>query len=467
MKRINQLVDCSYDFFVSGVSDDSREIKDGFLFVATHGFFVDHSDFISDALEKGAVGVVTDKEIELPVPVVLVDDANLAYDQICQRFYDISLDVFSFIGVTGTDGKTTSTTIIQNLLDKYNKTALIGTNGLLIDGKYDSLNNTTPCTLELYNSLHKIEKSGCKNVVMEVSSEALLHKRLNSFQYDIIGYTNITSDHLNIHSTIENYVDCKLSFLNLLKDDGIVVFNGDDENCKLISCKNMYSYGFDSNNDYVISDVKQMSNTFEFAILNCGKKYKITSPFKGKYNVYNVTLAFIVCLLKGIDSEFLIDSIKSLGPVLGRGEYLDFGQDYTIILDYAHTLNGICNILDSVKDYKNIITVTGAAGGREKEKRSSIGEAVLEKSDVVIFTMDDPRYESVDEIIDQMAGNHKDYMRIIDRSEAIKKALDMATKDSVVLILGKGRDNYMAIEDKRVEYCDYEVIKKYFENNCN
>ncbi len=464
MKRINQLVDCSYDFFVSGVSDDSREIKKGFLFVATHGFFVDHSDFIFDAVEKGAVGVVTDKKIELSIPVILVDDVNLVYDRICQKFYDVTLDEFSLIGITGTDGKTTSTTIIQNLLDNYSKTALIGTNGLLIDGKYESLHNTTPCTLELYNSLNKVKDSDCKNVVMEVSSEALLHKRLDSFKYDIIGYTNITSDHLNIHGTIENYIGCKLSLLNLLKDDGIVVFNGDDKNCKSISCKNMYSYGFDSNNDYVISDVKQMSKNVEFVICNCGKEYKITSPFKGMYNVYNVTLAFIVCLLKGIDSEFLIDSIKNLGPVLGRGEYLDFGQDYTIILDYAHTFNGICNILDSVKDYKNIITVTGAAGGREREKRSSIGEVVLAKSDVVIFTMDDPRYESVDEIIDQMAGSHKDYIRIIDRSEAIKRALDIATKDSVVLILGKGRDNYMAIEDKRVEYCDYDVIKNYFED---
>jgi UDP-N-acetylmuramoyl-L-alanyl-D-glutamate--2,6-diaminopimelate ligase len=152
-----------------------------------------------------------------------------------------------------------------------------------------------------------------------------------------------------------------------------------------------------------------------------------------------------------------------LKPILGRRESLDFGQEYEIILDYAHTFNGIKNILDSVKDYKKIITVTGAAGGREKEKRSKIGKIVLEKSDIVIFTMDDPRYESVDSIIDDLAGDTtKDYFRIKDRVEAIHFAFSIADKDSVVLILGKGRDNYMAVEDKKLPYCDYEVIKDYF-----
>ena len=173
-------------------------------------------------------------------------------------------------------------------------------------------------------------------------------------------------------------------------------------------------------------------------------------------------MAYIICRLFGIDSSLLLSRIKKLRCIKGRTELLDFGQDYDIILDYAHTINGIKNIISSFRDYDNVITVTGSAGGREHEKRSVIGKFVIENSDTAIFTMDDPRYEDVNEIIDQMVGDSKDYIRIPDREDAIRYALDIADKGSVVLILGKGRDEYMAIEDKKPYYCDYDVIERYF-----
>ena len=227
----------------------------------------------------------------------------------------------------------------------------------------------------------------------------------------------------------------------------------------------MYKIGFDNDNDFVISDVKEMSRKVQFTINYKDNKYDIVSPLVGLYNVYNVTMAFAVCFFKGISSDTLVEKIKNIQTVNGRREYLEFGQEFDIILDYAHTYNGIKNILESVQNYKKIITVTGAAGGREKEKRPKIGKLVLEKSDISIFTMDDPRYESVDEIIDQMVMNSSsEYIRIVDRKEAIYKAFELADKDSVVLILGKGRDNYMAIEDRKEKYSDFDVIKSYFEN---
>ena len=173
-------------------------------------------------------------------------------------------------------------------------------------------------------------------------------------------------------------------------------------------------------------------------------------------------MAFIISLLYGVDSKELISNIKKLTPISGRCEVLDFGQDYTIILDYAHTINGIENILDTFKNYNRIITVTGCAGGRDYEKRPVIGNMVISKSDISIFTMDDPRWEDVDDIIDEMVGNNLDYIRIIDREEAINYALSIASIGDVVLILGKGRDDYMAIGDKKVKYNDYETIKRYF-----
>lgn len=460
--KVSKLLECSYDIDILGITDDSRNVKEGFMFVATKGFNVDHYDYIADAIKNGAVFIVCDRKVNINVPYLLVNNINDLYIELCSKFYDVSSDEFNLIGITGTDGKTTTSTVIYQLMDDI---GCIGTNGVLINDEYYDVNNTTPCISELYSSLNLIKSNGCKNIVMEVSSEALLHERLKKFRFDMVCFTNITEDHLNVHKTVENYRNCKFKLLELLNADGIVVINGDDDNCKLIDRDNLYRIGFNSDNDFVISNVKEMSRNVEFTITYDEETYNIFSPLVGVYNVYNVTMAFAVCLLKGISSEIIINKIKALNTINGRREYLDFGQDFDIILDYAHTYNGIKNILESVKGYKKIITVTGAAGGREKEKRPKIGKLVLERSDISIFTMDDPRYESVDDIIDQMVGDtNKEYMRIVDRKEAIYKAFELVDKDSVVLVLGKGRDNYMAIEDRKEKYSDFEVIKSYFDN---
>lgn len=461
--RINELFDTEYEFEIAGIVDDSRNVRENYLFVATKGFNVDHFDYIDTAILNGAVAIVADREVNVKVPVFYVNNINDFYVDLCKKFNNILDDDFKYIGITGTDGKTTSSTIVYQILSKAIKTALIGTNGLFISDEHFDTNNTTPCISELYNVLGVAKNKECKQIVMEVSSEALLHERVNKLKYSIIGYTNITEDHLNVHGTIENYIACKMKLLDLLSDDGIVIYNGDDVNLCQIKTPNKYSYGVNSDCDFTISDIVEKDNSANFVITYDNKRYEIHSPLVGMYNIYNITLAFAICLFSGLDSELIISSIKVLKPILGRREYLDFGQDFDIILDYAHTFNGIKNILESVKNYKKVITVTGAAGGREKEKRGKIGEIVLEKSDVVVFTMDDPRYEDVDEIINDLAGNTtKEYFRIKDRRDAIYFALNVADCNSVVLILGKGRDNYMAIEDKKVPYCDYDVIKDFY-----
>lgn len=465
MKKIKQLVECPYDIEIYGITDDSRNVKNGYLFVATRGYYVDHYDYIEDAITRGAVCVIADRTVDACVPVIIVDDINNYYIDLCERFYDVHSDEFNFIGITGTDGKTTTTTVLKYLLDDVLDIGCIGTNGLLIKDEWFSTNNTTPCVSELYNDLKLIKDRNCSNVVMEVSSEALLHDRLKRFKYDIVAFTNITEDHLNVHKTIENYRKCKFKLLDLVSEKGIVVVNGDDEICRTISATNLYTIGLDLSNNFVISNVNENLDNVNFDITYNNKKYRIISPLLGLYNVYNVTMAFAICLLKGINSGCLIDRIKNLSVVKGRREYLKFGQNYDIILDYAHTYNGIKCLFDSLSNYKRIITVTGAAGGREKEKRSKIGRLILGRSDISIFTMDDPRYEDVNDIIDQMVGDSQiDYLRIIDRKEAIIKAFELADEDSVVLVLGKGRDSYMAIEDRKEYYSDYDVIVNYF--NC-
>lgn len=465
MKKISNLLQCDLDIDIFGVSDDFHDIKQGYLFVATKGYNVDHFDFIDLAIENGAVALVVDRKVDAKVPYILVDNINSIYSEICKKFYDVSLNDFSLIGITGTDGKTTTSSIVQQILfDDFN-CAYIGTNGLFVNGQSYHTNNTTPCISELYNCMSIIENNNCKAVSMEVSSEALLHKRVDGLFFDIVAITNITEDHLNVHKTIDNYKKCKFSLVKQLKNNGVVFVNGDDRNCKTLQCNNLYSFGFSTDNDYIISDFYEGKNGINFIIKDKFSEYEIYSPLFGRYNAYNICLAFIIGLYMKVPVDILLNKIKNINFVLGRGERLFFGQSFDIILDYAHTYNAIDSLLTSISGkYKRIITVTGAAGGREKEKRSKIGKLVLEKSDYVIFTMDDPRNEDVNSIIDDMisSSNNYNYERVIDRVRAIYKAFDIAQSGDVVLVIGKGRDNYMALAEGKVPYCDYDVIYNYF-----
>lgn len=461
MKNIKDIIECDYDIEISGITDDSRVVEKKFLFVATRGFHVDHYDYIGDAIERGCSFVICDREIPFDIPHCVVSDINDFFVACCLKYYDIHLDDFNFIGITGTDGKTTTATIVQKLLGDA---AYIGTNGLDVGDFHLDTNNTTPCIGELYGVLKKVREANCSKIVMEVSSEALLHERVKNFEFDIIGFTNITGDHLNVHKTFDDYVKCKLKLLDLVKKNGDIVVNGDDVNLQKIKVNNLSTFGFKKSNDYVICHVKYLSNCTEITVKNGKQFYEISSPFIGKYNVYNVVMAFVIGLKSGRTASELIEKIKKLKVIRGRCEFLDFGQDYKIVLDYAHTINGIKNILETFKNSSRVITVTGAAGGREREKRHTIGNLVMDYSDIAIFTMDDPRYEDVDKIIDEMVEDRKDYIRIQDREVAIHYALRIASSGDAVLILGKGRDNYMAIEDKKVEYSDYSVVENYFSN---
>lgn len=460
MKNINELIDCNYDIDICGITDDSRNVKEGFLFVATNGFNVDHYYYVEDAIKNGCSFVVVDRDITINFPHIVVDkNINDVYRDMCKKFYDLDFNKLSLIGITGTDGKTTTASIVKNIIQNC---AYMGTNGLeIFDEKY-SVNNTTPVVSELYENLKKIIDMNCSTLSMEVSSESLLHDRVKDLQYKIVGITNITGDHLNIHKTFDNYVKCKMKLLDLVEKNGFIVLNGDDDILSDICMNNCIKFGFNGNNDYIISDYVEEDKYTKIHLKYGLESVEIISPLKAKYNVYNVVMAYVICRLYGIDENVIVDRIRNLKPICGRLEFLDFGQDYDIILDYAHTINGIKSVLSSFQNYDKRIVVTGSAGGREKEKRSVIGQYVIENSDVSIFTMDDPRYESVNDIIDQMVGDSEDYVRIVDREKAIRYALDIADNGSVVLILGKGRDNYMAIGDKKVYYCDYDIIERYF-----
>lgn len=463
LKRLRDLVECDLDVEVCGVADDSRNVEKGFLYVATKGYNVDHYDYIDKAIEAGCSCVVADRDVPYDIPYVVVENINDLFYEICEKYYDVNPSDFNFVGITGTDGKTTTAYIVKEILSRKEKTTYIGTLGALIDDLSMDIHNTTPIVSELYDVLRWSKNNNSFNVVMEVSSEALLHKRVKRFKYKVAGITNITEDHLNVHKTMENYISCKKSLLDFLADDGFAIVNGDDNNCKDIVSNNLVTFGFDKSNMCTINIVDESLEGTLFDINYLGKTYRISTPLVARYNVYNVTMAFLICYHLGLDTDYIIDTISTVKIISGRRERLEFGQDFEIILDYAHTLNGIQKVIESVPKDRDIIVVTGAAGGREKSKRRKIGKYILDNCNTAIFTMDDPRYESVDQIIDQMVeDSDKDYIRIIDRVEAIHKAFDIAKPNSTVLILGKGRDTYMAIEDRKDYYCDYDTISDYF-----
>ena len=465
MKKLSELYPCSYDIDVLGITSDSREVKEGYLFVAVKGFHVDHYDYIDDAVAKGAVAVIADREYEASVPVLVVDDLESTFVSICEKFYNVKAREFKFVGITGTDGKTTTATITRNLLNHFIPTAYLGTNGLYCGDDVYTTNNTTPGVEELYCLLSVVKKHKCKVIVMEVSSEALMHHRVDSILFDVVGYTNITEDHLNIHKTIENYRNCKFSLTKLCKDNGFVFINGDDSNCQMLTVKRKISFGVNKNNDCVISNVKECKDYVEFTVTYNNHNYYFSSPFLGNYNIYNVVLAWLIVGSFGYSYDTILSLVPSLPNVFGRREVFYDKRGFSVILDYAHTENAILNLLKSLKDYNHIIVVTGAAGGREKEKRPRIGKILFEYSDFVVFTMDDPRYEKVSDICLEMIGNEvgDNYIIIESRPNAINYAFSKARNGDVVAVIGKGRDNYMAILDKKLPYNDYDEIQKYLE----
>lgn len=471
MKKLSELYEVESDVLIKGIKINSKEIEEGDLFICVSGFSADRHDFIDEAIERGASAIVVSKDIKKDIPTIKVKNTDEELPLLCKRFYDNPEEKLKIIGITGTDGKTSSAIIIQELLGKDN-CGYIGTNGLIYKDVCKKIVNTTPDADRIYQYLKEIVESGCSYVVMEVSSEALYHKRVDTLKFDICAFTNITEDHLNIHKTIENYKESKKRLFSLLKKDGVSILNIDDDNYEYIkkACKDKtISYGEKEDADFKIENINAKEEGITFEVKTKEERYKIESPLHGSYNTYNLTLGMIVANLLG--KENCLKRIKDINCIPGRTEIIDFGQNYTVILDYAHTYNGIYNIIKNMKQepHNRMLVLTGAAGGREHEKRNKIGKMILENAEYTIFTMDDPRYESVDEIIDELVKDttKTNYERVLDREKAIFKIFDLAEENDMVLILGKGRDNYMAIEDKRIEYCDYDVICKYFKNKEN
>ena len=469
MKKLSELYPGYPDILINDIKINSKEVEANDLFVCTKGVNADRHDYVIDAISNGAVAIVASKKIDVEVPVVYVDDTNDELAKVCSKFYDYPQKKLSMIGVTGTNGKTGVASLIRNLMGN-DVCGYLGTNGITSNTFDEKIRNTTPDSDRLFKYFDRFVKCGCKYLSMEASSEAFLRNRLNDITFKVGILTNISEDHLNVHKTMENYVSCKQDIINHLEPDGTLILNTDDEYYMetLKKAKGKVLTFGKTNADLEIVKVHEYIDKTEATLRYKNNLYDITSPLLGEYNVYNLCAGILTLICYGYTMEEIIKRIPNIETPKGRMEFLNFGQDYHIVIDYAHTTDAFVKIFSFLNKVKKgrLITVTGSAGGREHEKRKDMGKVVVDSSDYAIFTMDDPRWEDVNAIIDDLvSGTDKDnYTRIVDRYEAIKYALDMAKKDDIVLIAGKGDDNYMALRDEYLPYKDEDVVIAYFEN---
>lgn len=469
MKKLNELYsDIQADVDVKGISINSKEIKEGELFVCTMGVTADRHDFIDEAISNGASAVVVSKDgLKKSVPIIKVQDTNKELPYLCQKFYDCPDEKLTMIGVTGTDGKTTTTTIIQALIGS-DLCGYIGTNGRSC-AKFTGDNpNTTPDAQNLYMYLDEFVGYGCKYASIETSSEAFFRGRLQAMNFDIAAYTNVTSEHLNIHGSFENYLESKKTLFKQTNKDGYCIINNDDKYCdefRKAANGKVLTYGRGEDNDLQIKSFSIYPNHTDIIFVYNGEELKINSPLLGDFNVYNLACSLLCVFALGFKFDEIKDRISGI-KVSGRLELLDTKTPYYVMVDYAHTPNGISNLLNFVHtlDINRSIVVIGQAGERDPYKRPKVGNAVVENASYGIFCYEDPRSEDpmaiCQDIISELKENHSNYEIVIDRSEAIQKAIDMAKENDMVLILGKGSETYEKLKTGTIYFNDIEEAYK-------
>ena len=466
MKKINELIKTDYDVSINGIKINSKEVEPGDLFVCIKGVKIDRHDYIKEAIQNGASCIIGERDIECSVPYIKVLNANYILPELCRKFYDFDRLNLKIIGVTGTDGKTTTATSIQYLIGR-DKCGYIGTNGVTCAKFSHDCPNSTPDPTLLYKYFQEFYEAGCEYVVMEASSEGFLRGRLDDLYFVAGGYTNITWEHINVHGSFENYVNCKLRLAS--QTTGKFIVNLNDEYASKFIEKSLtsLSYGENPKSDLWIKDYTITPKYTNVIFVYQNEEYNFVSPLLGKFNVYNLACAFLICLSLGMDMETLIDNCINI-DVSGRLEMIDLGQKYKVMVDYAHTPNGIKSILDFVRilEINRAIVVIGSAGERDYKKRPIMGKTVLENADYAIFTYEDPRSENPLDIIKQMVSQINDeskYEIVVDRSQAIKRAIDIAEDNDIVLVLGKGNETYEKLKDEVIYFNDIEESKKWIQ----
>lgn len=462
------------DIALNNVQFDSRKVQRGDVFVAERGVSVDGHAFISKAVEQGAAAIVCEQSpVPLPdhVALVLVPDSAAALGQIASNFYGNPSHHLSLTGVTGTNGKTTIATLLYELVQKFgHKAGLLSTVCNYVDRCAMPATHTTPDALEINRLLAEMLQVGCTHVFMEVSSHAAAQHRIDGLYFAGGIFTNLTRDHMDYHGTMQNYLNAKKRFFDMLPAGAFALTNLDDKH-GMVMLQNTAAfkktYSIRTMADFTTQIVE---NTFEGMTLRMNGA-EVTLPLVGRFNASNLTAVMGAAQLLGFDMHDVLVHLSSLKPVAGRFEALYAPEGYIAIVDYAHTPDALSNVLATINEIRvgrgTLITVVGCGGNRDHGKRPMMAREAVAYSNRVIFTSDNPRHEDPQAIIDDMlSGLHeperRDVLVIVDRREAIKTACALAKKGDVVLVAGKGHEDYQIIGDIKHHFDDKEEILKNF-----
>ncbi|HDK41462.1 MAG TPA: UDP-N-acetylmuramoyl-L-alanyl-D-glutamate--2,6-diaminopimelate ligase, partial [Nitrospirae bacterium] len=458
---------------------DSRLVKSGYLFVAIKGFSVDGHTYIKDAINRGGVGVVVEtiQDVQTDTSVVQVEDSRKALAFLSAAFYGEPSKRLSLIGITGTNGKTTTSYIIRNILETWGeKTGLLGTINYIIDKKVLTPSHTTPESLDLQRYLAEMADIGTRYAVLEVSSHALELQRVGRCSFKIAAFTNFSQDHLDFHKTMKEYFSAKSMLFDHLGNDGIAVLNHDDPeirglaaglNCNVVTCGIEEGAMLRAENikEPVANDMAQaVPDGLSFDIRTPEDRFTVESELIGHFNVYNILMSVGIAYALGIDRDTIIEGVRTAKAVEGRFEKIDEGQEFNCIIDYAHTEDALKNLLKSARliTGRRIITVFGCGGDRDRTKRPKMGAAASGLSDLVVITSDNPRTEGPMEIIRDITRGIKkgEYIVRPDRAGAIREAVSMAGKGDTLLIAGKGHESYQEISGIKHPFSDKQVVKQ-------
>ena len=466
---------------IKGLSCDSKKVKDGYLFIAVKGARLNGADFIDEAIDRGAKAILLESEkvkkltSVKDVTFVYAKNATLSLSQAARNFYgDISSNM-RLIGVTGTNGKTTITYLLESLFKIKNESVgVIGTINYRFGNRLIPSSNTTPGILDLYSFLGSMNREDIFNCILEVSSHSLEQGRVDSLNFDIAVFTNLTNEHLDYHKNMDNYLLSKMKLFEKIKTSGFAVINKDDPYSgriieKLKSKKDitLLTYGIKEDLDVFAKDIKFSFEGLKFKLcFKGGQNIEINSSLMGLYNVYNILAGACCGIAMGMTPDNIKSGIEDIKNLPGRLEKVDCGQDFLVFVDYAHTENGLENVLKALKDLKpkRIFTVFGCGGDRDKSKRPNMGKIASELSDKIFITSDNPRNEEPMDIINDIKKGinpeKNNYVIEIDRFRAISEALEEAKKGDIVLVSGKGHETYQVFKNVTVPFDDRLAVRK-------
>ncbi|WP_110112924.1 UDP-N-acetylmuramoyl-L-alanyl-D-glutamate--2,6-diaminopimelate ligase [Bacillus sp. CGMCC 1.16541] len=460
---------------ITSIEMDSREVKDGSLFICVKGYTVDGHDFAHVAVEKGASAIVAEKPLDVNIPVVIVKDTKRAMAVLADAFYQQPTQKLHLIGVTGTNGKTTTTHLMEHIFKaNQKKTGLIGTIEIRIGDQAYDVKNTTPESVTLQQTFHRMIEEHVDVAMMEVSSHALDLGRVHGCDFDVAVFTNLTQDHLDYHKTMDDYRRAKgLLFAQLgnaynHSKPKFAVLNADDEATNEYirnTAATVITYGIDNKCDIQAKNIQMTNAGTTFTLVTPHEEAEVKMKLIGKFSVYNVLAATAACLVSGVSLSLIVKEIANIEGVAGRFEVVDEGQSFTVVVDYAHTPDSLENVLKTVKQFAkgSIYVIVGCGGDRDRTKRPIMARIAAENSTEAILTSDNPRSESPQQILQDMIDGVEtsNYVSIIDRKEAIQYAINQAKADDVIVIAGKGHETYQIVGDQVFDFDDREVARQF------